>query len=194
MKILSVLFLFMSTSCYAPYPMAPSISYENMSNNFIREINIVWNGRNIGGAYKENPGGGGSSSFQVRKKSDFYGPVHLSWKNAEGRLITKDFIFTREHLANFGVKKNRATIDLYFTQDDVMMFITRGYNIYMNEEQKALGKPFMGKYSNYYHITMCPNNHKLDAPPCELPIKSDPEWEKISKYYISKYGVESYAK
>ena len=193
LKILSLLALSMSTSCYTPYPTAPDISYKNLSNNFIREINIVWNGRNLGGSYIEIPSGGGISSFQVRKKSDFYGPVHLSWKNAKGKTITKDFIFTREHLADFGPKKDRATIDLYFTQDDVLMFISRGYDIYMNEDEKALGKPFMGKYG-HYHTKMCPRHYKLDEPPCQLPIQADPEWEKVSKYYVSKYGVESYSK
>lgn len=192
LKILSALFLFMSTSCYASHPFAPGIWYENMSNNFIRELTITWNGRNIPGAYKMNPGGTGSSSFQVRNKSDFYGPVHISWKNVKGKVITRDFIFKEEYLIGAGWSFEDATINLYITQDDVLMFVRERVKT-MNEDEESLRAPFMGKYGRYYTKT-CPNLHKLGSPPCQLPIQVDPEWEKVSKYYVSKYGVESYSK
>lgn len=192
LKILSLLVLSLTTSCYTPYPMAPGIFYENLSNNFIREINIVWNGRNLGGAYKEDPGVGGSSSFQVRKKSDFYGPVHISWKNAKEKVITKDFVFKEEDLIGVGSTFKDGNIKLYITQDDLLLLVTEGINI-TNEDEKNLLKNFSGRYGRY-HTKMCPRHYKLDEPPCQLPIQADPEWEKVSKYYVSKYGVESYSK
>ena len=190
LKILSLLVLSMSISCYTPYPKAPSISYENLSNNFIRELTIEWNERRIPGAYEKDPGVGGSSSFQVRQKSDFYGPVHISWKNAKGKVIAKDFVFKEEYLSGWNF--DNARINLYITQDDLLMFVRENYKT-KSEDEKALGKPFMGKYSDY-HAKTCPNLHKLGSPPCQLPIQVDPEWEKVSKYYVSKYGVESYSK
>jgi len=192
-RILSVLMLFLTTSCFTPYPTAPSVNYENMSNNFIREMDIVWSGRYVSKSYHGLPPGlSGVVSFDLRQKSDFYGPVHISWKNAQGKTIVRDFVFKKEHLPDFDNKKKRSHINLYFTQDDVLIFVATDRKLYMNEEQKSLGRPFLGKYSDYYHKS-CPDQ-SVGHPPCKLPIQSDLEWEKIADYYISKYGVEAYKK
>src|SRR5262245_41820672 len=135
-RILSVLTLLLTASCFTPYPTAPSIDYQNMSNNFIREVKIIWNGRNLPGPHEAVPGISGGSTFDVRKKSDFYGPVHLSWQNAKGKTITRDFVFTQKHLADFDRKKKRATINLYFTQDDVLIFVREDFMTKSDDERK----------------------------------------------------------
>jgi len=121
---LKIVLLFLSlnlSGCCCRYMSSPAIWMFNLSDNFIYDVRGDWNGYGIRATDELSPGGPPSFSFNVKYQSDIFGPVKLTWKNAKGEIIIKEFEFKKHQLPNTR-HHNLDHIYLFFTQDDLEIF------------------------------------------------------------------------
>jgi hypothetical protein len=117
----------------------PAIVYENSSYGgvIVKNIKVDWGNVYPLGASSLNFCGTQYSAYDIEKDSDFFGPVHIEWENANGKKLTKDFTFTKDQLPSMR-KRNRADthvfVRLYFTQDDVHILTSDTPNL---EQERA---------------------------------------------------------
>ena len=134
------------SSCSSAY-LSPSVRVQNASpdGSEIRNIEVVWNGYRLlkTTGPKKVCFGMDEQNFALRKRSDFFGPVHAEWENAEGEKISKDFVFSRSDFPTlkrfprlFGPHVYRYVI-LFFTQSDVEYYTSDNPNIKEIEWEKS---------------------------------------------------------
>lgn len=98
---------------------SPSVGITNYSQQLLYKIKVNWNGYYLNNKFEVSPGGGGTENFWLRKKSDFFGPITVTWQNAKGKIISKQFILTKKEFPDAYNRRKRSIIDLYLTQDDL---------------------------------------------------------------------------
>ncbi len=125
--------------------LSPSINFRNSSSDggVVRNMEVIWNGYAL--LKESGPDtvcrGGGGQSFNLKKRSDFFGPVHAEWENAKGQKIAKDFIFKKEDFPSFakGAKFDNfkyPQVYLFFTQSDVEYYTSDNPNIRRIQREK----------------------------------------------------------
>jgi hypothetical protein len=120
--LLFVILIHSATACSRPVS-SPVIVFENLSSNYIKNVNGNWNGYRLhGGPSILTPGQSGSENFILQKPSDLFGPVHIEWENAQRKKIVKEFVFRQEQLPEFG-SNTSDWIWFYLGQEDLEMFI-----------------------------------------------------------------------
>lgn len=119
-KILIIFALFLLASCF-PHS-TPGIFFENCSYKNIYNVKVVWNGYHMRIPNKIGVGGSHSFNFYIKRKSQFFGPVNVEWKNADGEIITKNFEFKEEELQLPFNKLWYGIIKLEFVQNEVIHF------------------------------------------------------------------------
>lgn len=138
-KFFAALTMILGLSACQNYYLSPSVIYRNASPNGseIKNIQVVWNGYRLlenNWSYDLCRSGGGQS-FNLRKKSDLFGPVHAEWENAKGKKISKDFIFRKKDLTSNPY--HLSTIILFFTQTDVEYYTSDNPRIKEIELEKS---------------------------------------------------------
>ncbi len=127
---LLIIFMINVASCKS-YESSPSIWYFNMSDDYINNIEVNWNGYYFP-KIDNYPGQSASFNFDFSHSSEFFGPVHLQWQNAKGELIKKDFIFTKDQLPN---TKHHDFDNVYiFLRQDGMELFTQGQKEQRSQE------------------------------------------------------------
>ncbi len=119
-KILFIAIFLNIISC-ATYESSPSIWFFNMSDDYIYEVGGKWNGQRILGQHHMNPGDIPSENLIVKHPSDFFGPVHIEFTNAKGKLITNDFTFTKDKLPDTR-HHNFDHVYIFLTQEGMEIY------------------------------------------------------------------------
>lgn len=119
---------------------APSIEIANLSYGVINNLEISWNGmKPIGGHLP--PGGGGSNSFELKQLKDFYGPVHLTWENANGQKFERHFEFTEADMPIEDIKRKNTHPRPYIPERDAVFvrfeFTQEGVEFYTSRTPGA---------------------------------------------------------
>lgn len=131
-KFLCLLLVFFVFSCLPN--TTPAIVYQNISYGgaVVKNIKLKWDKVNPLGASELGFCGTDAQHHWINHDSDFFGPIHVEWENAQGKKLTKDLIITKEQLPSFK-KRNKpnvySSVDLYFTQDDVYLYTSDTPNI-----------------------------------------------------------------
>jgi hypothetical protein len=137
-KIVLIVLDLALSSCVQPH--SPAIYFDNVSNEYIRNITGDWNGYYLHGDTLLHSGQSSSKVFSVESKSHIFGPVHLEWENAKGEKFRKDFVFKKEELPTyaktFGAPKNYYNyIRFYFDQDGVEYYTSDNPDIEKIEKE-----------------------------------------------------------
>jgi hypothetical protein len=112
--IISALFL---VSCSANIE-SPVIYFSNASPEIVKTIECNWSG-NILSLGALNPGDTRSQSFMMTGESKFFGPIYVTWYNAKGESVSKNFNFRKENLPSIHDKTTYNYVQLYFDQLDM---------------------------------------------------------------------------
>jgi hypothetical protein len=66
-----------------------------------------------------NPGDSRSQSFYLKENSDFFGLITMSWENASGEMVKKEFHFTKQNLPSMLDSTTYNYVQIYLDQDDL---------------------------------------------------------------------------
>ncbi|MDX2083621.1 MAG: hypothetical protein SFV53_06525 [Rickettsiales bacterium] len=116
-SLIIILAIFLISGC-AKNVESPVIYFSNASANPMRDIQCDWNG-NILSLKKLNPGDTRSRSFFISSNNKFFGPIYITWFNANGERNSKNFSFRKENLPSINDKTSYNYVQLYFDQVDV---------------------------------------------------------------------------
>lgn len=97
---------------------SPVVYFSNASPDRIRNIECNWSG-NILSLAALNPGDTRSQSFVIGSKSKFFGPIYVTWYNAKGDRVSKNFNFKKENLPSIEDNDTYNYVQLYFDQEDI---------------------------------------------------------------------------
>ncbi|MFT6332658.1 MAG: hypothetical protein ACJAW3_001002 [Lentimonas sp.] len=210
MRKILALFLFLVfglsiVSCAAK--IAPSIRYENDSYNggIVRNIKVEWVKVKPLGASTLNFCGIQSGIYNIKRNSDFFGPVHIEWENAEGKKLTKDLIFTKDKLPSIrrrSLTKKHIFVELHFTQDDVHILTYDTPNL-KQERADLLKKAGLTcqEYRDREYIKIygrkcleegCDDVITMyDSMPADSPLKKDPKFLEEYKQEKAKRAANN---
>lgn len=97
----------------------PVIYFSNASADPVKNIECVWAEKNSLSLGALNPGDTRSQSFFISGYSKFFGPVYITWSNARGERMSKNFNFKKENLPSIEDKTTYNYVQLYFDQNDI---------------------------------------------------------------------------
>ncbi|NBV06728.1 MAG: hypothetical protein EBS06_05790 [Proteobacteria bacterium] len=97
---------------------SPVVYFSNASPNPIKNIECNWNG-NLLSLAALNPGDSRSQSFFISSDAKFFGPVYVTWYNAKGDRMSKNFNFRKENLPSIADKTTYNYVQFYFDQEDI---------------------------------------------------------------------------
>lgn len=97
---------------------SPVVYFSNASPEQVKNIECNWNG-NLLSLKALNPGDTRSQSFFISGDNRFFGPVYVTWFNAKGDRLSKNFNFKKENMPSISDKTYYSYIQLYFDQDDI---------------------------------------------------------------------------
>jgi hypothetical protein len=177
-KIVLTVLVITISSCGHGYYSAPSLHFHNLSDDYVYDAEVNWNNKlfyKIGS--ERRPAASGAMTLAIKNKSDFFGPVHIKFKNGKGKIITKEFVFKNENLP-----KDYSVV-IYFMQNDVEYFIDDRDVKEVVERNKKL----QSLYEEYRAV--CRDKPIKTLP--ELVLIPNPE---ICKKYMPIYKPENAAK
>jgi hypothetical protein len=118
-KIILIFLSFLTFSCGAQKKESPVIYFSNSSPNPIQNIECEWAEENKLSLSVLNPGQSRSESFYVRDDSNFFGQVKVSWQNANGEKIAREFFFNKNNLPSFSDPTIYSYVQLYLDQEEM---------------------------------------------------------------------------
>lgn len=118
-KIYYFLFFILIGCSAASKKESPTIYFSNASSDMIKNIEVRWALKNVLSLPALSPGDSRTQSFYIKKEDDFFGEVSVSWYNARGEKMSKNFVLRKEHLPSINDKFAFNYAQFYFFQDDV---------------------------------------------------------------------------
>lgn len=116
-KILLVLLSLIIVSC-AQTKEGPSIYFSNVSAKKITDIESNWAGKNLLSLPILRPGDTRSQPFNIKTTDDFFGEIRVSWNNAAGKRITREFMFNQNNLPSISDPTIYSYVQFYLDQDE----------------------------------------------------------------------------
>jgi hypothetical protein len=98
---------------------SPVIYFSNSSPELIKNIQCNWVQKNVLSLSALNPGNSRSQSFYIKKNSDFFGLVSMSWDNASGERVKKEFRFRETNLPSMADSTTYNYVQFYIDQNDL---------------------------------------------------------------------------
>lgn len=96
---------------------APTIYFSNATSSPIIHVQCRWNKKLLTLA-RLNPGDSRSQTFQIKKQSEFFGPISVSYENQKGEVVSKKFSFKKENMPSIS-EDTYNYVQFYFTHDDI---------------------------------------------------------------------------
>jgi hypothetical protein len=118
MKKILFLLTFCLTSC-GGLRESPVIYFSNASPELIKNIQCNWVNKNVLSLSELTPGDSRSQSFYIKKNSDFFGLITMSWDSASGERLNKSFHFTEKNLPSMADSTTYSYVQIYLDQDDL---------------------------------------------------------------------------
>jgi hypothetical protein len=121
-KILIITILSLLSFSCSPFLVpkeSPVIYFSNASVEPISDIQCQWVASSTLTLPVLNPGDSRTQSFYIKNHADFFGLIKMSWTNAEGDRVTKDFYLLEKHLPSIVDPTTYNYVQLYFDQYDV---------------------------------------------------------------------------
>jgi hypothetical protein len=131
-----------------------SVRYVNNSNKKIYVSNVDWNNNRLSGGGNYSPGSGFSEIFSLAKKSDLYGSVKITWKNAKKESREVIINFTKDLLPDYGYEGDKSYIEFFIRQDDLVMFIAKSALEKLDEHEDLIQQSL--NYQKEYLNKICP--------------------------------------
>lgn len=98
---------------------SPVVYLSNASPEPIANIRCDWPDGNVLTLAGLDPGDSRSQSFYIRRDSDFFGTINVSWTNAKGEAQKKAFNLRKEHLPSISDHTTYSFVQLYIDQEDL---------------------------------------------------------------------------
>lgn len=117
MKFLFPLMLFLSACSMGKLRESPVIYFSNISSEPIKNIQCSWVEKNVLSLSLLEPGKSRSQSFYLKKNSDFFGLVLMSWSNASGERVRKEFQFKEINLPSMADSTTYNYVQFYIDQN-----------------------------------------------------------------------------
>jgi hypothetical protein len=117
-QILIIISLLLLINSCSSTKESPVIYFSNVSPEIVKNIECSWNENTLSLA-SLNPGDTRSQSFYIDDNQDFFGPVYITWYNANNEKISKNFNFNKENLPSINDHTTYNYIQLYFDQSDI---------------------------------------------------------------------------
>lgn len=111
-----VVTLFLLASCATPKE-SPVIYISNISTSPISDIKCVWAWNDTLTLPHLYPGDSRGQSFYISQNKDFFGPVSISWKNSQGRRISREFDFKKNNLPSIEISRSYDYVQFYLDQE-----------------------------------------------------------------------------
>lgn len=116
---IAIFFLILLSACSNAHKIeSPTIYLSNASSDFIKNIKVNWASKANLTLPNLNPGDTRTQSFYLKSKDNFFGEVMVSWNNARGEMLTKNFTIQKIHLPSIDEKYGFNYVQLYFSQTD----------------------------------------------------------------------------
>ena len=115
-KIFIIVILTFLASC-ASKKEGPVIYFSNISSAPITDIKCVWNDNEALTLPYLYPGDSRGQSFYISDNSEFFGPVSISWRNKQGRKISREFDFKKNNLPSIEISRSYDYVQFYIEQD-----------------------------------------------------------------------------
>jgi len=129
-KFILVAIIFAITSCSVGIKKeSPVIYFSNSSYHAISDIRCSWSNNNILTLPKLNPGDSRAQSFYIKNYSDFFGPIIITWINADGEKLSEEFNFRAMHLPSIADTTTYNYVQLYFFQDGLSVMTSDAPNL-----------------------------------------------------------------
>lgn len=116
-KIICVLIGVFLVSCARPLE-GPTIYFSNASPKKITGIQSNWAGQNLLSLTHLSPGDTRSQTFKAGKMADFFGDIRVSWYNADGVRISREFRFSRNNLPSISDPTTYSYVQFYLEQEE----------------------------------------------------------------------------
>ncbi len=98
---------------------SPMLYFSNASQSPIKNIRCEWAKNNVLTLPALVPGASRSQSFYMRSAADFFGLVKVSWINAAGDDVTREFYFRENSLPSIKDHSTYNFVQIYFEQNDL---------------------------------------------------------------------------
>ena len=116
-KIAFVLLSFLVISCSQPKE-GPTIYFSNASAKKITGIQSNWAGKNLLSLPNLSPGDTRSQTFKIETMFDFFGDIRVSWYNADGKRISREFKFSQNNLPSIADPTTYSYVQFYLEQEE----------------------------------------------------------------------------
>ena len=134
-KILSIFILLFVFSCVFSPKESPVIYFSNAGTGPISNIQCIWPGNiklTLGGM---NPGDSRGQSFYIKRNSEFFGDIVISWYNSAGEMMTKKITLMSKDLPSISDRSVYSYVQFYFTDE--------GFNMMTSDSVDANGRSRM---------------------------------------------------
>lgn len=122
MRILFFLtIIFLTSGCSF---QGPTISFNNLSDVVIKNIETRWGFERMDSITEILPGRRVIKSFPIYHGANFYGQVSISWENYNGEKFRKEFIFKEENLSKITTKTHQEVV-IYFMQNGAKYYTSQ---------------------------------------------------------------------
>jgi hypothetical protein len=108
---------------------SPAIYFSNASNDAIANIECLWPNKMLLTLATLNPGDSRTQSIYLKRDSQFFGPVHISWYNSKGEKIVRNFNFKKENLPSIADRDIYSYVQFYFIDDDLDVMTSDGTDV-----------------------------------------------------------------
>ncbi|MBM5781838.1 MAG: hypothetical protein FJ368_00260 [Pelagibacterales bacterium] len=115
----TIALLFLLISCSSSRREAPTIYFSNVSPDMVKDIRVNWVSKNVLTLPNLGPGDSRTQTFYIKQEVDFFGDVSVSWMNARGEKLMKNFTIQKDHLPSIKDKFSFSYVQFYFSQDDI---------------------------------------------------------------------------
>lgn len=119
-KFIIIFTLLLLASCSAIQTKeSPVIYFSNASTKPISNIRCVWAENEVMTLSALYPGNTRSQSFYIKKNEDFFGYVTISWQNASGQEIVREFDFKDNNLPSINNERSYDFVQFYLDQEEL---------------------------------------------------------------------------
>ncbi len=116
---ITLLGMFLLTSCTTTLRESPVIYISNASLQPIKNIRCEWASKNVLNLPELNPGQTRSQSFYINGEQEFFGLVRIFWTNENDNTLSREFFFRKASLPSIEDHTTYNYVQLYLDQDHV---------------------------------------------------------------------------
>ena len=161
LKIFLILASLLLVGCSADNIESPVIYFSNASPEPIKNIEVNWSQKNSLTLAALNPGDTRSQSFFISNESKFFSPVYVTWYNAKGERVSKNFNFRKENLPSINDKTTYNYVQLYFDQEDIEIITSDAADLTgkIRRMEQAMNKHHDSFIHSGTTANLCANNN-----------------------------------